>query len=83
VSEKNPTIIISRFSTVVLPLVALVAGLLTPPSTAAKVALAISSLPLLILVANVLLRYRRDPLVLAATSAIIVELMVLAYLRAS
>jgi len=80
---ENPTIVISRISTVILPLAALLTGLLAPPSIAARVALAVSGLPLLILVTNVLTRYRRDPLVLAATAAIIVELLVLAYLRAS
>jgi len=79
----NPTVLISRFSTIILPVIAVVAGLFAPPSVAGKLALAVSSLPLLILVANVLWRYRRDPLVLAATTAIIVELGVLAYLRAS
>jgi len=83
VAERNPTVIISRLSTVLLPLIALITGLLAPPGTAAKVALAVSSLPLLILVVNVITRYRRDPLVMAATAAIIVELSVLAYLRAS
>ena len=79
----NPTIILSRFSTLILPFIALAAGIQAPEKIAGFLALAIASLPLAILSINIIVRYGRDPLVVGSLLAIFIELSALVYLRAS
>lgn len=79
----NPTIIISRFSTLILPFIALFTGILAPEKVAGILALAIASLPLAILSINIIVRYSRDPIIVASLLAIFIELSALVYLRTS
>ncbi len=72
---------VSRASTLILPLVALVAGLIAPEDLAGKIALAVSLLPLTLLVVSVFTRYKGDPIAVAATVSIIAEIGVMAYIK--